>query len=179
MSQKFQNLKTILAAARVAERASEKQFSNKNSNKSSTFSKLLQKSQRQTSCCIGTDTFLPFLVSFGLWLPELQFLDRPHRCPDIRAIFVEYPQMWVWPQVPLGGPSPSVPLRCHPHARPGRPLPQHHKKTQGGGVKREGGVGGKGLWLEGRVLQLPWGGDPPKNSWGQTHTSGLSILGPC
>ena len=38
------------------------------------------------------------------------------------------------------------------------PLPEHRKKSQGVGGKREGRVGSEGLWSEGRVLQLPWRG---------------------
>ena len=76
----------------------------------------------------------------------------------------------VWPQVPLGGPSPSTPLR------PGTPplntclvLPSRSiaKRARGGGIggrgKGEGWEGRDGLWLEGRVLQLQWrrwGGSP-------------------
>ena len=40
-------------------------------------------------------------------------------------------------------------------------------------------VKGEGVGLEGRVLQLQLGGavrDPVKDSWGQTHMWGLSIL---
>ena len=65
--------------------------------------------------------------------------------------FLECSQMWVWPQVPLGRPSPL-------HTSLGRPLPEHCKKHQGVlGEKRRGGWGGRGLWLEGRVLQLQGG----------------------
>ena len=56
----------------------------------------------------------------------------------------EYPQMWVWPHVPLGGPLPPPPYAPSPMpARP--PPPKASQKAQGGGGKREGRV-------EGRIL---------------------------
>ena len=74
--------------------------------------------------------------------------------------FIEYPDMWVWSQVPLGDPSP-------------RP--------------RTGGR--EGLGLEGRVLQLQWGGGtggPSKEQLGPDprlgaldYVWGLSISARC
>ena len=62
----------------------------------------------------------------------------------------EQAQMWVWPQVPRGGPSPSTPCRQGrlPRTRLGRPLPEHCKKSQGVGGKREGesGEGRAAAW---------------------------------
>ena len=68
-----------------------------------------------------------------------------------RDIF-ECPQMWVWPQVPLGGPPPPPPcaLGPLPPTSLGRPLPEPCKKGQGR-------AGREGVWLEGRVLQLQSG----------------------
>ena len=57
------------------------------------------------------------------------------------SAFFECPQMWVWPQVPPGGPSPSNPLRPIgplPHTSLGCPLPDYCKKSQRGGWKWEG-----------------------------------------
>ena len=83
--------------------------------------------------------------------------------------------MWVWPQVPLGGPPPFIPpwaLGPLPTTSPGRPLPEPCKKSQRGVVgKREGrGRGGKGFGLRegssdynggwGGTLQTPVGARP-------------------
>ena len=52
----------------------------------------------------------------------------------------ECPHKWVWSQVPLGGTSPSSPLRPEtPHASLGRPLREHREKIQGGWGGQEGG----------------------------------------
>ena len=83
-----------------------------------------------------------------------------------RPLYFEYPQMWVWPQVPLGGPPPSTPLRSL-----GRPLPEPCKKSQGGwGEEGRRGRGGKGFGLRegssndnggwGGALQTPVGARP-------------------
>ena len=73
--------------------------------------------------------------------------------------------------------DPSPPHQTGP-PRPG--LPEHGKKSQGGlGGRGRERAGRKGLWLEGRVLQLQWGdggGDLPNTSWGQTHIWGLPKL---
>ena len=83
---------------------------------------------------------------------------------------IKYPQMWVWPQVPLGGRLPSTPLhpRTPPPHQPGPPLSEHCKKSQGRVGRLEGGRGrgGKGCGLR----ELQWGdGDLPKVSLGRTH----------
>ena len=59
--------------------------------------------------------------------------------------------MWVWPQVPLGGPPPPPPCALgplpSPH-QPGPPPPKPCKKRQGGwGEVRRRGRGGKGFGL--------------------------------
>ena len=84
---------------------------------------------------------------------------------------IEYPQMWVWPQVPLGGPPPPPPPPCAlgplPPTSLGRPLPEPCKKSQGwGGRRGKERAGREGVWLEGRFLQLQWGmgGDLPNTS---------------
>ena len=58
----------------------------------------------------------------------------------------ENPQMWVWPQVPLGGTSPSTPcaLGRLPHANPGRLLPGHGQKARERGGEEREGEGGEG-----------------------------------
>ena len=72
-------------------------------------------------------------------------------------------------------PPPHLRPRTPPPHQPGPPPPGALQKEPCGWGKREGRVGRKGLWLEGRVLQLQWGWeDPPKGSWGQTHIWGLS-----
>ena len=86
--------------------------------------------------------------------------------------------MWVWPQVPLGRPSPSTPydLGPLPHTSLGRTLPEYCKKSQGVGGRGRGKVGREGLW-SGKgppVAMGGMGGGPPNGSWGQTHIWGLS-----
>ena len=61
----------------------------------------------------------------------------------------ECPQMWVWPQVPLGGPSPTTSVSRLPHASPGHPSRSIAKSTRGVGEERDSGegralAGGKG-----------------------------------
>ena len=57
----------------------------------------------------------------------------------------EYPQMWVWPQVPLGGLSPHSLVPRTPTGL-GRPFLEHRKKEPGGGIcgRGTGGWGRKG-----------------------------------
>ena len=57
--------------------------------------------------------------------------------------------MWVWPQVPLGGPSPSAPLRygTPPPHQPGLPPPSALQKEPGAMGGRGRGWGGKGCGL--------------------------------
>ena len=65
-------------------------------------------------------------------------------------LMVDCPQMWVWPQVPLGGPRPPPPFALGPlpPTSLGRPLPEPCKKSQGGwGEEGRGGLGGKGVGL--------------------------------
>ena len=62
-----------------------------------------------------------------------------------------------------------------PSAAPPPPPTAAWQKSQGVRVKRDG----KGLWLEGRVLQLQRrdGGDPPKGSWGpDPHLGALDVI---
>ena len=86
--------------------------------------------------------------------------------------------MWVWRQVPLGGSSPR-PL-APPPASPRRPLPEHRQKRQAGGAwGEEGGEGGsEGLWLEGRVLQSPWGGYLQSVVGARPTSGGSRFFGP-
>ena len=91
---------------------------------------------------------------------------------------VECPQMWVWPQVPLGGPSPTTSVSCLPHTSPGRPSRSIAKSARGVGEERDGGEG-RAL-AGGRVLQLPWGwGVPSKRQLGSDpHLGALNpVLG--
>ena len=95
---------------------------------------------------------------------------------------VEYPQMWVWPQVPLGGPPPPPPRTPLPH-QPGPPPSRSLAKKSQGACGEEGrkGRGGKGFGSrEGSSnYNGGWGGGPPNTSWGQTHIWGLPKgLGP-
>ena len=62
-----------------------------------------------------------------------------------------------------------------PPRQPRSPIPEHCKKSQGGGEGRE--VGREGLWLEGRVLQLPRGwGVPSKRQLGpDPHPGALKV----
>ena len=56
--------------------------------------------------------------------------------------------------------------RAPPPPRQARPpLLEHSKTSQGVGGEEGGTVGSEELWLEGRVLQLPWGG-PSKGQMG-------------
>ena len=95
-------------------------------------------------------------------------------CTNLKCKFfrskVEYPQMWVWPQVPLGGPPPPPP--CAPRTPPptslGRPLPEPCKKSHGGwGEEGRRGRRGKGFGLrEGSSnYNGGWGG-PSKHQLG-------------
>ena len=78
------------------------------------------------------------------------------------------------------GLAPSAAWRALPLQPPVRRLPQASPAKRargGGGWGEEGGrVVREGLRLEGRVLQLPWRGHPPKGSWGQTHIWGALNL---
>ena len=76
----------------------------------------------------------------------------------------EYPQIWVWSQVPLEGPPLHPPPPPHPRTPP--PPPHQTGPPRPGALQKESkGVGGRGreragregLWLEGRALQLQWG----------------------
>ena len=72
----------------------------------------------------------------------------------------EYPQMWVWPQVPFGCPPPSTPLRPRtppPHQPEPPPPGALQKEPRGVGGRGKERAGREGVWLEGRVLQLQWG----------------------
>ena len=77
--------------------------------------------------------------------------------------------MWVWPQVPLGGPPPPPPCALGPLppnslAAPSRSLAKRARGVGGRGKER---AGREGVWLEGRVLQLQWGmGGPSKHQLG-------------
>ena len=78
----------------------------------------------------------------------------PNWCLERRSFLtwmIEYPQMWVWPQVPLEGPPPPPLLGPLPPHRTGPPrpgLPEHCKKSQGGWGEEGGrGRGGKGFGL--------------------------------
>ena len=83
-----------------------------------------------------------------------------------RQSSLEYPEVWVWPQVPLGGPPPSTPCALGPC-----------RKSQGGwGEDGRRGRGGKGFGLrEGSSNDNGGWGRPPNTSWGQTHIWGLPI----
>ena len=78
--------------------------------------------------------------------------ERKKKKPSKLACWIinfEYPQMWVWPQVPLGGPPPSTPLRpWDPSPPPAWAAPSRSlaKRAKGGGGKREG-EGGEGRGL--------------------------------
>ena len=86
---------------------------------------------------------------------------------------LEYPQMWVWPQVPLEGPPLHPPPPLHPgtpspYTRLGRPVPEHCKKSQGGWGEEGGrGRGGKGFGLREGPSNCNggWGG-PSKHQLG-------------
>ena len=95
--------------------------------------------------------------------------------------FIEYPQMWVWPQVPLEGLPPLPPPRTL------GPLPPHQtgpsrpgalqKEPRGGGGKGEG-EGGEGralAWGKGHPIAM---GDAGGHSVGARPTSGGSQLYP-
>ena len=88
--------------------------------------------------------------------------------------------MWVWPQVPLGGPPP--PPHCAlgplPPTSLGRPLPEPSKKSQGGGWGEEGrrGQGGRGFGLrEGSSNYNGGQGGPSKHQLGPDPHLGLPI----
>ena len=78
-----------------------------------------------------------------------------------RCALIEYPQMWVWPQVPLGGQPPPPATPVPPPPRQLRPPPRALQKEPGGG---KGGGEEGGREGGGRVLQLPWGGRASKGS---------------
>ena len=69
--------------------------------------------------------------------------------------------MWVWAQVPLGGPPPPPPCALGylpPPHQPGPPPPGAlQKEPRGVGGRGKERAGREGVWLEGRVLQLQWG----------------------
>ena len=89
----------------------------------------------------------------------------------LRGEQTELPQMWVWPQVPLAGPSASAPVRRLPHASPRPPLPGALEKraTEVWG-KREGGWGGNG-WREGSSSCLRGGASKGALFWGGTKVT--------
>ena len=69
---------------------------------------------------------------------------------SLEVVEVEYPQMWVWPQVALGGPPPPPP--CAPGSpaphQPGPPPPGAlQKEPSGWGEEGRRGRGGKGFGL--------------------------------
>ena len=82
------------------------------------------------------------------------------------------------PKCRLEGPAPPpTPVR------PGTPPPRQPATLSRSIINRarengRGRVRREALWLEGRVLQLPWvwGGDCPKQAWGHTPIWELSIL---
>ena len=80
--------------------------------------------------------------------------------------------MWVWPQVPVGGPSPSTPPPL-PHASTGHRLPEHRQKSQGVGGKREG-VGSTDLqcFLNSGGSNSPW-----SEFWSEfPHFMGMGVV---
>ena len=107
-------------------------------------------------------------------LPEIALVAR--RCPSFVVKTFECPQMWVWPQVPLGGPPPPPPydLAPLPHTSLGHPLPLHCRKKPGGGGKREG-KGGEGravAWGKGPPVAMGDGGDLPRGVWAGPTSGG-------
>ena len=96
-------------------------------------------------------------------------------CPaDIRGSFArifECPQMWVWPQVSLGGPSPSTSV---PPPTPAQsPIPERCKKSHGGGG-RQGGWGLWGALAGGKGPPVALGGDALQTAVGARPTCGGS-----
>ena len=90
---------------------------------------------------------------------------------------IEYLQMWVWPQVPLGAPPP------HPLA-PQDPSPPHQPRPPPPGAlqKEPRGMGGRGRGQEGKGFGLRagssnynggWGGGPSKHQLGPDPHLGL------
>ena len=69
------------------------------------------------------------------------------------TIFIECPQMWVWPQALVRGIHPTPPPRQPEPPPPGA----SQKEPKGWGEEGGGGWGGKGCGV-GRVLQLQGGG---------------------
>ena len=119
-----------------------------------------------------------------MWLITRSCRSALSICPHPRANFgtqtvvcyrflsLEYPQMWVRPQVPLEGPPPPTPPRTPPPtpdwAAPSRTPGALQKEPRGVGGRGRERAGREGLWLEGRVLQLQWGmgGGPSKHQLG-------------
>ena len=105
----------------------------------------------------------------------------PHSMWD--CVLVEYPQLWVWPQLTLEGPPPPPALGPLPPtpdwaalSRTPRALQKEPRGVGGRGRER---AGREGLWLEGRVLQLQWGmgGGTLQTPVGARPTSGGSQAG--
>ena len=83
--------------------------------------------------------------------------------------------MWVWPQVPVGGPSSSSSPWTPPPTQPGPPPSSGCKKTPGGWGE-EGGEGGERRAVAWWKRPPGRGRDTPKGSWVRTHIWGLSRL---
>ena len=110
-----------------------------------------------------------------------------YACPKnlSRNLFIEYPQMWVWPQVPLEGPplQPPPPPPCTlgplPPHQIGPPCPGAlQKEPRGCGGKREG-EGGEGralAWGKGAPIAMGERGTLQTSVGCQTHIWGLSNL---
>ena len=121
------------------------------------------------------------------FFPGVHKIDAPISGPRI----VECPQMWVWPQVPLGGSPPSTPLRPRtppphqPGPAPSRSLAKRAKGGVGGRAKERAGRGGFGLregssnynggW--GGNLQTPVGARPTSGGFQELRTRILRTRG--
>ena len=120
------------------------------------------------SSCPPLKVCLPWVRQRGIW-------DVPRILPGCPGPLVESPQLWVWAQLPFGGPSDwrrdPFPPATAPPSPPSLPLPPPRwpflQCSVRGVAAWPGGGGTRGVELEG----------PPSGTWGQTHIWGHSTWG--
>ena len=103
-----------------------------------------------------------------------EILALPKSCiqslPAVLSRVMESPQMWVWPQLPFGGPPPKAVGRPFPQAAalPSPPLPLPPTPLTLFAKLLE-----RAAWLTwGRGHRGRGGEDPPSGTWGQPHIWG-------